>query len=216
MWQSYPTVPISGNYPPFNLDLSILSTLWSAASYLSNQQAVVGGVSNDPTTVPSYSNTNEIVRYYTGDDYPISEPLTEMYYPIFDDAADQVLSHIEIDGDTKVDSASMVAVVGSSFYWRDLIENILPEGTGGIIAVFQNSCNQTFTYSVNGPMVDFQGFYDAHDPKYDELVLESSLVALTTRSNEAYTGLHLTDAICPYSVRATVPVKDIRGRIHHF
>jgi hypothetical protein len=56
-----------------------------------------------------------------------------------------------------------------TIYWRDMISNLLPPGSDGIVIVFENECNPTFSFQVNGPDVDYLGRGDFHDPKYDSL-----------------------------------------------
>ena len=71
-----------------------------------------------------------------------------------------------------------------------------------MVAVFDNGCNQTFTYQINGPSTVFLGPGDLHDPKYDYLQITSRLSELETSStrNSAYTGLNLTKTFCPWVV----------------
>lgn len=197
MWQNYPTVPILG-YSPFNLDLAVTAGLNMALPSLNERKAVIGGVSNDPVTVPLYNTTNELVKYYTGDDQETEEPLSEMYYPIFEDAANRVAG-----GDAMGSQGEMVSVIGSWFYWRDLMTDILPTGSNGIVAVFENGCNQTFSYQINGPDVVFLGYRDAHEKKYDDFGVKAELIDLkqyTSSGNQVYTGLPLSDETCPYVV----------------
>jgi hypothetical protein len=59
--------------------------------------------------------------------------------------------------------------IGISIYWRDLLTDLLSPGSNGIVIVFENSCNPTFTYQVNGPDVTFLGRGDLHDHKYDSM-----------------------------------------------
>jgi len=200
MWQSYPTVPLHGN-SPFNLDLSSLPTLGLAVPYLSDRQAVLGGVSNDPFTVHSYNSTNELVKLVAGSEYPSTEPFSELYYPIFDDAEERVLTTANGEKNS-TNKGTMVGVIGSWFYWRDMMKEILPTGINGVIAVFKNGCNQTFSYEINGPDVAFKGFYDAHDTQFNYLGLDSSLIDLKEYAPgiNGYTGLPLTDKLCPYRV----------------
>jgi hypothetical protein len=54
-------------------------------------------------------------------------------------------------------------------FWRDLINNILPPGENGIIVVFENECNPSFTFEINGPQVVYLGRGDLHDSNYDYL-----------------------------------------------
>jgi hypothetical protein len=64
--------------------------------------------------------------------------------------------------------------IGISIYWRDLLTNLLAPGSDGIIIVFENECNPTFSFQVNGPEVDFLGRGDFHDPKYESMEISVS------------------------------------------
>ncbi len=194
MWQSYPTLPLFG-YSPFNLDLTLLPSLSLALPALKERKAVVGGISNAPGG-DSGAQTNELIKFYTENESTITEPLSELYYPIFEDAAAQVLA-----GNTS--GAAMASILGTWFYWRDFMKDILPSGNNGIIVVFENGCNQTFSYRIDGPDVIFLGYLDAHDRKYNVYEVVSTLINLLrhSRGNQVYTGLLLADEICPYNVR---------------
>jgi hypothetical protein len=61
------------------------------------------------------------------------------------------------------------ALLASTIYWRDLLVGILPPGSDGIVVVFENECNPTFTFQINGPDVDYIGRDDLHDPKYNDM-----------------------------------------------
>jgi hypothetical protein len=41
-----------------------------------------------------------------------------------------------------------VAMLATSVYWRDVIKGILPSGSHGVVVVFENPCNPSFTYQV--------------------------------------------------------------------
>jgi hypothetical protein len=56
-----------------------------------------------------------------------------------------------------------------SIYWRDLLTDLLSPGSNGIVIVFENECNPTFTYQINGPNVTYLGRGDHHDLKYNSM-----------------------------------------------
>jgi hypothetical protein len=60
----------------------------------------------------------------------------------------------------------MVGFVAISIYWRDLLTNLLPPGSDGIVIAIDNTCNPTFSFQVNGPDVVYLGRGDFHNPKY--------------------------------------------------
>lgn len=64
--------------------------------------------------------------------------------------------------------------------------NLLPEGTAGIHIVVRNTCDQAFTYSLNGPEATYLGNADFHESKYDSYEV---VVAMTEHTNpKAYTA----------------------------
>jgi hypothetical protein len=69
-------------------------------------------------------------------------------------------------------------VIGVSLYWRDLLVNILPPGDNGVVVVFENECNPTFTFELHGPTVTYLGRGDLHDPSFDHLENEVSISKL--------------------------------------
>jgi hypothetical protein len=68
----------------------------------------------------------------------------------------------------------MLGFIGITIYWRDLITNLLPPGSNGIVIVFENECNPPFSFQVNGPDVDYLGRGDLHDRKYDAMEISVS------------------------------------------
>jgi hypothetical protein len=87
-----------------------------------------------------------------------------------------------------------VGVYSISIFWRDLINNILPHDSDGIVVVFENACNQTFTYEINGPEVHYLGPGDLHDEKYDYLGLVR-LTQCSDRKSVSRETLRLTSVV---------------------
>jgi hypothetical protein len=66
-------------------------------------------------------------------------------------------------------------------YWSSLLAGILPLDSKGIIIVFENECNPTFSFQVDGPVVIYLGQDDLHDSKYDKY--ERNVSSLIERWN---------------------------------
>lgn len=66
----------------------------------------------------------------------------------------------------------------ATFYWRDLIKDLLPAGSNGIDIVFSNPCNPSFTYQINGPNATFLGRGNLHETAFDGYGVESDLAEL--------------------------------------
>lgn len=88
----------------------------------------------------------------------------------------------------------IVGLVAAGFAWDASLRNLVPEGINGIVAVVRNSCNQEYTYQINGPDAIFQGAGDFHDPGYDAFEVVADL-ALHTHPDFSSTPGH-----CLYSM----------------
>jgi hypothetical protein len=144
---------------------------------------------------------NDWIKDFVDADEDFTEPYSDITYPIVDTSADSV--------NQDRTQGTVVSIFSMTFYWRDLIKDILPEGSRGLIVVFENKCSQTFTYQMNGPDVTYLGPIDAHDSKYDYLEQSSPLSDLSKNHfNDAmdhhthtYTGLPLEGGGCQYTLR---------------
>jgi hypothetical protein len=56
-----------------------------------------------------------------------------------------------------------------SIYWRDLLTDLLPPGSDGIVIVVDNECSSSFSFQVNGPDVQYLGRGDSHDSQYESM-----------------------------------------------
>eukprot|EP00934_Nitzschia_sp_Nitz4_P003606 Nitzschia sp. Nitz4//scaffold172_size47551//36784//40556//NITZ4_007147-RA/size47551-augustus-gene-0.40-mRNA-1//1//CDS//3329538768//3596//frame0 len=188
VWQGYPTA----NAYPFNFDMVSINDF---PDYPWERQAILSPFVNAPYRNAFY---NDWLSGFIGSDVDVTEPVSEWYYPIYEDAASEVSSSNLVD-----ESAEMVGVVWSSFYWHMMFHDILPEGIDGMVVVVENTCNDTATYVVNGPHVEFLGYGDGHDPAYNGMVRESTLKNLSVYSTGSrhYTGLPPSDNSCSYSFR---------------
>jgi hypothetical protein len=138
--------------------------------------------------------------YITSGEDPM-EPLSDMYYPMVEDLLDwrNVRDHPDYDPSQH----KIAGIMSQSFYWRDMIKNILPQGSDGILAVFESPCNPTFTYEINGPTVKYLGVGNVHDSGYDHLEKSSLLQDLDKYSvgKSSYSYIPLEQDSCPWTVR---------------
>ncbi|CAB9509224.1 Receptor-type guanylate cyclase gcy [Seminavis robusta] len=91
------------------------------------------------------------------------DPHSTVVVPVFDGFGD----------DRKVAANLMVYI-----YWRAYFNNLLPPGADGIIIVLENTCNQTYTYRVDGSDSFWLGRGDLHDSKYDYLEASTNINVL--------------------------------------
>jgi len=69
----------------------------------------------------------------------------------------------------------VVAVISVGMGWDASMQDLLPEGVEGIMAVLKNDCNQSFTYEVNGDQAFFRGVGDLHESAYNDMKREINL-----------------------------------------
>jgi hypothetical protein len=185
VWQSSPAIPTS--YSPYNWDLlssRIVTT--STDAMLKTKQAVI----SEAYMIPDYSDAEKLAETQLTADWfrdflrpgedPM-EPVSDIYYPILTSMVDSVHVHID-ESDTTATTTNhgdsennVVAFLAMSIYWRDTLKQILPPGSNGIVLVFENPCNPSFTYRIDGPNATFLGIGDLHDKHYDSLVQSSML-----------------------------------------
>jgi hypothetical protein len=189
-------------------------TGWDAHSWNAVQEPLIGHamkpvMEKNGVVISTSYNVDETnvfgLQDLVGDVERATQPAVELYFPV---VADQYGRVVAANAGNKSSSSSssspLVAILGLSIFWQDLIEGILPLGNDGLVAVFDNAgCNQTFTFQINGPNATYLGSGDRHEPAYDDhLVCSSSLSGLTGFSSvsQVYTGPPLNEDFCPYSL----------------
>ncbi|CAB9525293.1 Receptor-type guanylate cyclase gcy [Seminavis robusta] len=197
-FQHYPSVP-DPYYPPYN---------WNAMGYpdyavpfthaMHTKTVTMTGVVNqafDPNDEYQVYNAELLSAWaenYISTEEDPTEPYFELIYPMLN-AVDKV----QIDTST-VEPA--VGVLSFAYYVRDLVRDILPPNSKGIVVVFQNTCDQVFTYQVDGAETTYMGIGDHHDPKYSHMGRTARLPDLSGQVAKVYTGLPLDTESCVYSV----------------
>ena len=73
---------------------------------------------------------------------------------------------------------------------------MLPPGADGILVILENTCDQQYTYWVDGTEANFFGHGDLHDSKYDYLQTGATLDSLVDGVET-----ETTEAGCEYSIR---------------
>jgi hypothetical protein len=84
------------------------------------------------------------------------------------------------------DGAKIAGILFAYMPWHSYFLNVIPEGINGILVVVQNTCNQTFSYRIDGPEVTYLGPQDHHDPDHDEFEVEASFTAFTSVADCVY------------------------------
>ena len=151
-WQQAPVIPI---YAPYNWDAMAYPSLANALPFLVGEQRVVmSEVSNlpdltDPQSILQTEANNLYIKDFIGEDEKPG-PFGDLYYPIIDTAADSVTIPNSTSG---ASTSRVVGIFATTFFWGDLLKDILPPGSDGAVVVVENDCNQTFSYKINGASV---------------------------------------------------------------
>jgi hypothetical protein len=158
---------------------------------------------SDPVVAAEMNLAADWLRDYISLDQEVMEPVSSIYYPILD----SMKQAVQVGGHAKgSDHAADDHVVGSrglvalTIYWRDTINGILPPGSTGVVVVFDNPCNPSFSYQIDGPDVSYMGSGDLHDSKYNHLEQSMQLLESMQR-DKTYSGLPVNSDYCPFTIR---------------
>jgi hypothetical protein len=136
----------------------------------------------------------------------VKQPIFDFHFPILADAYDKIQW---MDGTYATEDHKVVAIFSIGIYWNYMIRDVLPQGSTGILVVFNSACTQSFTYEVNGPDVVYLGAEEYQDSKYDHMTIGSLVSDLRFFSNQmsTYSGLPLQDTFCPMYVSVHASAK---------
>lgn len=174
---------------------------------LGPKRVVISKVSNmadedNPISVAETKAATDYIKDFIQEGDDPSEPFSVINFPIIDVSADYVSLFDDETGEPN-GNHTVVGLFTMMFFWRDLIRGILPVKSEGIICVFDNTCNQTFTYEILGPNARYLGRSDLHDPRYDYMGISQTLTDFADYSanGRQFTGLPLGGELCPYTLR---------------
>mmetsp|Transcript_45322 Transcript_45322/g.109736 ORF Transcript_45322/g.109736 Transcript_45322/m.109736 type:complete len:1123 (+) Transcript_45322:296-3664(+) len=196
-WQAYPIVP---TWPPYNYDYITGLTYTTAHTEMLEKGSIVittPYLNPDPNDEAAMENAISTAGWLYERLHPDEEPLepaSDLYFPIFDD-----LNTFETD----TSKTSPVATFGVTFYWRDMIRDILPESAKGILVVVDCPCSASFTYRLDGSETTLMGRGDLHESKYNDMELTSVITQLDSFRirQTSYSGPGLDDETCPIAFR---------------
>jgi len=70
-------------------------------------------------------------------------------------------------------SSEVVGMITAVVPWEVFFSGLFMDGTTEkVTVVMSNTCNETFTFEINGSNASFLGEEDLHDPKYDHVAVE--------------------------------------------
>ena len=196
-WQAYPIVP---TYPPYNFDYIFgLGYTTAHTDSLDRNKIVI----TNPYMNPDPNNEAEVavaqghsewLSARISPDEVALEPASDIYFPIRDNVE-------SMTADPTV--YPPVGVFAVTFYWRDMIRDILPSSAKGILVVVENPCSANFTYRLDGPDTTLLGRGDYHDLKYDFMEQHSLIGKLGAYRirDSTYTGPPLDEQHCPITFK---------------
>lgn len=199
-------MPVIPYDPPFNWDLNTVPNTDASDLVFETHKVTLSEAylihlpDADPDVIEEdIDEAAWISDYLTTDEDPM-EPISDYYYPIIDNVVDQLNTFDEANYD--VEANNVVALLSISVYWRDALKDILPDGSEGLVVVFENPCNPSFTYQIDGARVTFKGAGDHHEEEYNSLGMQSKLIDLRDFAiqDQSYSGRPLNDDYCPFNV----------------
>ncbi|CAB9510944.1 Receptor-type guanylate cyclase gcy [Seminavis robusta] len=215
IWQHYPSSP-TPYIPPFNwvADTNPVyrRNIVHARETKTITMAEVSNLVDDPSDeqqVQFADLTNDWAKSYISPDEDPSEPIIELIFPMLN-----TVDKVQID----LENPDLGPPVGLLFllgYVRDLIRDILPPNSKGIIIVFKNTYDQVFSYRIDGAETTFLGSGDHHEAKYNHMGRSALLPDLSKenkgKGSSMYTGLPLDTKACVYEV-TIYPSQEMQDR----
>ena len=196
-WQIAPVVPVP-NLVNFNL-LSHPGYEESLKAVLETEVAIVGrsvdfSDPRDEQTAGRRDVFNLFLTNWEEDNRYDEDPVADVHVPVY-------------DGFLK-ETRKIAGILTCVVYWRTYFVDILPDNANGTIVVLENTCDQQYTYQIDGPSVSYVGPGDMHDSKYDHLMLESTEGSFLQLDNEIRGDV---DGSCLYNIRV-YPSADLESR----
>lgn len=84
---------------------------------------------------------------FVPDGYNVREPAALAILPVYEKAVDQIRMEVNADDDNDNEP---VAYLTFSFFFKELIRDILPENSQGVHVVVDSDCGGSFTYRLDG------------------------------------------------------------------
>ena len=138
-------------------------------------------------------------------------PIFDIYYPIIVDALNNVRHHKPSYTASTSESSGydtsehkLGAYLALSIYWRDMLRDLLPSGSTGVIAVFKNPSNPPFAFEIAGPAPRYLGvgYRNATMMGDPDLNITTGLLDVWdfAVANTSYTGIPVNENIAPYTI----------------
>eukprot|EP00934_Nitzschia_sp_Nitz4_P007763 Nitzschia sp. Nitz4//scaffold37_size175936//118664//127302//NITZ4_002057-RA/size175936-augustus-gene-0.10-mRNA-1//1//CDS//3329549821//7753//frame0 len=151
---------------------------------IQTRQITIGGFAYLPSDLASLFGISDLG----------SEPVTQIYVPVFTDFTD---------------SRSIAGLVTGIIRWSDLLEQTLPSTANDpMICVFETPCgaDQIISYRIQGQEATFLGTGDFHSSKFNDMVhtnedVESTENNVSPEEFSTFSGVTINEGYCPISIR---------------
>jgi hypothetical protein len=149
MWQTQPTIVEIGG--PYNWDLMSLLPIrgqkqTAAEVIIQEHKPIITppfllGDTTDPELYQQDVNDANWVSMYVPElsFEEVMRPIFEFQFPLLADAHNKIQW---TDGTYAKEDHKVVAILAISIYWSYFIEDILPQGSNGILVIFESACTQ--------------------------------------------------------------------------
>mmetsp|Transcript_13427 Transcript_13427/g.37784 ORF Transcript_13427/g.37784 Transcript_13427/m.37784 type:complete len:1181 (+) Transcript_13427:148-3690(+) len=197
MWQQSPVTKTS----PSNWDGFQYGALADAWNTFQQQHGVVMSYVNNIETISlsdlNIEERNQFISGVVPNNTNHTEPFGDIFYPI---VYDHEIEEITVNSNSSkhFSTNDVIGVVAVTFYWRDLLKDMFSNEIDGMHVVFENNCNQSFTYTWSDSNPLFLGTGDLHEPEYDDMQQSFSLTDI--EESDMYTGLPLSSSGCQYAI----------------
>ena len=193
LWQR---TPINGGRQQIlNLNFASAKVVYGMLPYMLEENVAVMNRATIP--LPEFAQqfrANLAISQYRHDFDEIGivddDPLTFISYPVFDSF--------------DVSRRKVAGALHTNIYWKLLFKDVLNENSIPTLCVLKNSFNQTLSYLINGPNVEFLGEGDHHNPEFDSLEYATNvnkhIEELTKPSTQSYTSVPLSQDFGVYEI----------------
>jgi len=221
-WQTTPVIPID---PLYNWDLlSNSPNVDTANATLKTHLVTISEtyLINWPDDLEYEEYNEQEAKWFSNYLEPgvnAMSPIVDIYFPVIVDALDSVRHQPQASssssstpghnhgaaGDTNdTPTDTLGAYLALSIYWRDLLRDLLPSGSAGVIAVFKNPLNPPFAFEISGPVPRYLGVghYNSTMGTDPDLNITTGLMDVWDYAiaNTSYTGIPVNQDICPYTI----------------
>lgn len=190
VWEESPILPFPKDMVNFNL-----LRIARHAPYLINTATTASINLGEPFTSPPggtgssdmTTSFNAFVQSFAAGkavDY-LGDPMSSVYVPVFDS--------FEID-------RNPVAILVAMISWGSYFQGVLPTIAQPVYVVLKNSCNGTYTYTVDGTHVKYLGSGDLHDPTWSYLRQTSSFHNISSIQDSEQYPYPLNQETCYFNV----------------